>query len=59
VNDEALQDQWIIGASIVLFLIAVVVWWCKSIGVRLAVVALIFEAATLKDKERQVWIPTG
>jgi hypothetical protein len=26
---EAVQDQWIIGAGIGLFVIAVVVWWCK------------------------------
>lgn len=26
---EAVQDQWVIGANIVLFLIAVVVWWCN------------------------------
>ena len=26
---EAVQDQWIIGAGIVLFLIAVVVWRCN------------------------------
>jgi hypothetical protein len=26
---EAVRDQWVIGAGIVLFLIAVVVWWCN------------------------------